>query len=272
MGRPRTYMLNDDYFEKIDNPNKAYILGFIYADGTVSKKNILQITISLKDVEIIDFIIKEIEFTGKYRIITRKQNQYVRLTINSKKIVSDLNSLGVIINKTYESKTLPITPQKYYQDMIRGIFDGDGSIYSNKRNNRSREFTISFSSNENVLNEIKNYFEENHISCCKIRFRHKDSVYSGILEIRGAMNIEKIHNLLYKCNSFYLKRKYDRFIDFFDVISKMDKRKQPKEQIDKIKDLYLSGYKQKEIHLILNIPFPTVRGTIQRLRKSHNIV
>ena len=31
------YSLNDDYFSVIDNEHKAYWLGFLYADGSLSK-------------------------------------------------------------------------------------------------------------------------------------------------------------------------------------------------------------------------------------------
>ena len=38
----RKYSLNENYFDKIDTPNKAYILGLLYADGsnTISKSTI----------------------------------------------------------------------------------------------------------------------------------------------------------------------------------------------------------------------------------------
>lgn len=272
MGRPRSYTLNDNYFEKIDTNNKSYILGFIYADGSVSKKNTIEITISIKDIDIINFIIKEVEFTGKTKIITINNNQYVGVRFTSNKMISDLNKLGIIKNKTYESKRLPIVPKEFFNDMVRGFFDGDGSIHSNKRDNRSKEYTISFSSNISVLGQIKNYLHDCEISSSKIRLRHKDSIYSGQLEIRGSVNIEKFYKLIYTQNSFYLNRKHERFIEFLSIISKMNKRKQPKNQLNKIKELYLLGYTQKEIHVKLEIPFSTVRGTIQRFRKSGDII
>ena len=42
----RKYNIDDNYFETIDTPNKAYALGMIFADGTISK-NGNYITISL---------------------------------------------------------------------------------------------------------------------------------------------------------------------------------------------------------------------------------
>lgn len=42
----RTYTLNENFFDKIDCEEKAYFLGFLYADGWVDKKG-YQISISL---------------------------------------------------------------------------------------------------------------------------------------------------------------------------------------------------------------------------------
>ena len=40
MARPRKYNFNQDYFENIDTDEKAYWLGFFFADGciTINKK------------------------------------------------------------------------------------------------------------------------------------------------------------------------------------------------------------------------------------------
>lgn len=35
-GRKNVYNIDTTFFETIDTPNKAYILGFLYADGSVS--------------------------------------------------------------------------------------------------------------------------------------------------------------------------------------------------------------------------------------------
>lgn len=52
MARPRTYLLNEKYFDIIDSEKKAYILGFIYADGSVCRTT-LNISLSEKDIEIL---------------------------------------------------------------------------------------------------------------------------------------------------------------------------------------------------------------------------
>ena len=102
---------------------------------------------------------------------------------------------------------------------------------------------------------------------------YKNSEYSAMLEIRGNNQIIKIKNLLYsESNIFYLKRKYNKFVEFEEYILNMTKRNHSFEIIDEVKNLYLKGISQKDIHLILAIPYSSVRNVVQRLRKLKKII
>ena len=264
MGRPRKYSLNEDYFENINSNNKAYILGFIYADGSIYG-NYLSIRLSAKDIEILNYIKSELGYGGNVRDYVIKNNHYVELTISSKKIVEDLIKIGIIQNKTYNSKELPIFDEKFKNAMLRGFFDGDGSIYSN--NNRGYiEYTICFSGNISVLNQIKKILEKYEISSCKIRHRYNNDI-SCMLEIRGNKNIEKIYNLLYDNAEFYLKRKKERFDDFLLMLTKLSRRNLSNDVINNIENLYRSGMMQIKIANTINIPNSSVKTVVQRLRK-----
>lgn len=76
------------------------------------------------------------------------KNEYSLLSIDSKVMVNRLIELGIVPNKTYNSSVLPHIPKEYFNDMLRGYFDGDGSIY---KNGEKRFFTVCFSSNINVF-------------------------------------------------------------------------------------------------------------------------
>lgn len=53
----RNYNLNEHYFDKIDTPNKAYILGFLYADGcNVMNKCTVSMSLEETDKEILEKI------------------------------------------------------------------------------------------------------------------------------------------------------------------------------------------------------------------------
>lgn len=270
MGRPRKYSLNEDYFKKIDSNNKAYILGFIYADGSVYN-NYLSVGLSAKDVEILNFIKSELNYGGEIYNHHKKINdkKYKILSVSSKKIVNDLIKLGVIKNKTYLSKELPFYDKKYEGAFLRGFFDGDGSIYSN--NNRGiLEYTAAFSGNLSVLNQVKTILSDSNISCSNIRHRHNNDE-SCMLEIRGNINIEKFYKLLYNNAEFYLKRKKERFDKFNLMLTSLNRRNLSDDDISEIKQLYISGMKQFEIANMKKMPKSSVRNVIQRLRKYGEI-
>ena len=53
----RKYSLNEKYFDSINTEDKAYILGFICADGYIAKDRIV-IAIAKKDIQILENIKK----------------------------------------------------------------------------------------------------------------------------------------------------------------------------------------------------------------------
>ena len=266
MGRPRIYTLDENYFDSIDNPNKAYIIGFIYADGSINlKRNLLTICISEKDLEILEFIKKELNYSGIISSKKIKKNNYISLNITSKKLISKLQNIGVIQNKTYESKNLPMIPKLYYNDMIRGIFDGDGGIHRGDL----RSYVVSFSSNIFILKELKKYFENLNINFGKIRLRNKNSIYSGMMETKKIDNLEKIFNFLYSNpNIFFLQRKYNKFLEYYKMRETINIHYSD-DMIKEVVKLYNNKERQFEIAIKLNIPSSSVRGIIQRARKRN---
>ena len=268
MGRKREHIIDDEYFNTIDSHQKAYIVGFLYADGTIDK-NGFTINIHKRDIKILEFIKKELK--TDYLIKPNSNNDYVVFKIVSEKITKDLISYGILKNKTYTSKTLPLLNQtKFINSMLCGFFDGDGSIYFSSYKNRRQEYGCCFSSNIWVLNEIKTYLMNNGISSSKIRHRRTNN-FSCMLEIRGSNNIKKLFYLLYANNNFILERKYEKFLFFLQQQEGVLKRLS-KENVDEIISLFLSGTKQIDISKKTNINYGAVRGVIKRMRNKKSLV
>ena len=129
---------DDSVFEKIDTEEKAYWLGFIYADGCVYK-NTLEITLSEKDLHHLqkfsNFLNAKKDCIKKVCIhLNSNDKTYFayKLSVYSKKICCDLNNLGVHPKKSFttEFPTERILPKELIPHFIRGYFDGDGSIMS----------------------------------------------------------------------------------------------------------------------------------------------
>ena len=107
----RTYKLNEHYFDKIDTPNKAYILGFFYADGcNIMIKSTVTMSLDETDKEILEKIRLEIGSERQLEFIEQskkydKNNSYHykdmwKLLFFSKYMCDTLNNLGMTPNKS----------------------------------------------------------------------------------------------------------------------------------------------------------------------------
>lgn len=217
------YTVNDDYFENIDCEEKAYWLGFMYADGYITKerkhsKRKIGISLSTIDKKHLEKFKKAIEFTGNIKDYIVKTSgykigtKYSRIIITSEKIAQDLINHGCLENKT-DILRFPdenIVPKEYQIDFIRGLIDGDGSvIIINNKNSKYPEYNINFTGTKNMCEAISLILLNKIISLHK---RHKDrdnDNYSII--IGGNLQVTKILNILYGNATIYLDRKYKKY-------------------------------------------------------------
>ena len=61
----RKYNINEHYFDNIDTPNKAYILGLLYADGYNNTSiNAIRLSLQEDDKQILEDISKELDYNA----------------------------------------------------------------------------------------------------------------------------------------------------------------------------------------------------------------
>lgn len=139
----RRTKVNEDFFEVIDTPEKAYWLGFLATDGNVHGT---RICINIIDKEhLVKFAnalgVPEPDIRTHYRKTkegdAHKRAIYsiFRFQFRSKKMAADLSAQGVGPNKSFTIMPWngPEELQKYYW---RGCIDGDGGISTDKRTGR----------------------------------------------------------------------------------------------------------------------------------------
>lgn len=124
MAKYRKYELNHNFFDTWSRAF-AYILGFVTADGSVNKYT-LSIQIHKKDIDVLYYIGNHL-FPNKDYVLSHRNGVYVGLRANSTKLVSSLNTHGIIPAKSMVVD-FPSIPNEYLGDYIRGVFDGDGWI------------------------------------------------------------------------------------------------------------------------------------------------
>jgi hypothetical protein len=208
----RKYKLNENYFELINSEEKAYFLGFLFADGYVNEKlNMIDLTLHNKDREILNKFIEFLYPEGRPLAIIR--NDYLRLVINSKKITTDLKLQGCFQKKTFNLK-FPETINKFLvKHFIRGYFDGDGCVTINKNTlNIAIVGTIDF------LNGIKEILNEE----CKLNETTYDNRHPSrknnirALRFGGNIIINRIYHYMYDDSRIYLNRKRKIFLSILE--------------------------------------------------------
>lgn len=116
----------------------AYVLGFWFADGYMTKDKSYRIRFSSADKEILEQIRTALESNNP---ISADREAWVT-TFHSRHLFESLENLG---GHRAKSRTIsfPDVPKKYLRDFIRGYFDGDGSVhfirYTSTKDQRPRK-------------------------------------------------------------------------------------------------------------------------------------
>lgn len=212
------FAINQDYFQKIDTSNKAYMLGFIYADGNVYKTH-LKIDINMKDEFILHNFLRDMNST--HRIYSYRDNR--QMTIVNERVINDLNLLGVYPRKTYnmEFPTSSQVPNEFLPHFLRGFFDGDGSIQYHKY--KSPIWRLTFMAPESFSRRLMDIFQEkcgvslNILQDKRIRVDMKTTYASSTIGLKGVKPLQSVYDFLYPSDDceFYLPRKKDIFENIF---------------------------------------------------------
>lgn len=198
------------YFKQINTHAKAYVLGLLYADGNVaSKSNMVTLNISKKDIELLDVVKTELKYVGRYYKST--DDRYLKILFSSKETKNDLIKLGCVPNKS-KILTFPNekqVPKEFVCSFVLGYFDGDGCI--KKQGHISIAGTKMFC--DKLLQISNNLNIEAHS-----KIHSNKSIYT--FDIHKQFDA---YNFLSWCysNTVGLKRKYNRFIDLKNKITKL---------------------------------------------------
>jgi hypothetical protein len=213
----KTNKHNLHYFDKIDTSDKSYWLGFLYADGCISK-NTISIKLSEKDISHLLKFKNSLDSENKIFVGTNKNgygkgNSFCQFAITNKELAETLISYGVFRNK---SKTLeyPNIDEIFFKDFIRGYFDGDGSVYYyiGKKYNYIYS-SISFTGTKNLLEWILKVIPIQ--TNCKIHKYKNKNIYD--LKIGGTNKVKEFYNYIYENSELYLDRKKNKFEEIFKL-------------------------------------------------------
>lgn len=235
MGK-RKFKLNELFFDKIDTEEKAYFLGFLYADGcNLVHRNRITLKLHEKDYEILKRLNDLIYEENTIKTVindTKKINHFIKgkpvrftgnsifLIINSKYLSKRLNEIGMTPKKSL-TLTFPFQLDKsLYSHFIRGYFDGDGSLM--KMKNKGVGFRIKIASSENFCKSLKQIIEKElgiKINGSFVPNRMSTVTTTGIYATK------LLSDWLYKDSTIYMKRKRDLYEELIDRTAALHKAK-----------------------------------------------
>ncbi len=211
--------INKDFFKKWTH-EMVYILGFLFADGSISvtKRGGYYFSFHSADEGLLLKIRESMGSNHKVSKRNSRSGNVFRLQIGSKEMVEDLYVLKLKETKTKRME-FPNLPQKYLADFIRGYFDGDGNVWMGfmhkERKIQTMTLQVAFTSaSKEFLIDLHKILKSLGIeggsifgiknkNCSRLLFSTRDSL--------------KLHKIMYNktCEAFCLERKkivFERYI------------------------------------------------------------
>jgi len=204
----KKYECDDFYFSKIDCHQKAYWLGFLSADGSVSKiNNQISIGLSYKDIDHLTKFKETIKSNYKTFIydstVKGKIYKCCKSGVYSSQMKSDLKNHNITPNK---SKTFDLSnqiPDEFLNSYILGIIDGDGSFTMGNDGQIRLNLIGSKIEIEKIRIILEDKCDLNHVKITQ----EKRSPEMWYLAYGGNKILSRIVNYLYKDCSIFLERK-----------------------------------------------------------------
>lgn len=208
----RKSRVNTFTFEHIDTEEKAYWLGFLYADGSVSHyKSSKRIELGLKelDYEHLQKFTRFLNYRGK--IHYRPGTKSYRVHFGCQKMHDDLIRLGCVEKKSL-ILTFPdshIVPSRLLPHFIRGYFEGDGCIEICHNVRGGIRKTVSLLGTKEFLTELLCAINMPNIALVK---KCKDNDSNNYYFRLRKTESEIFLNYIYTNATIYLERKHNLYL------------------------------------------------------------
>ena len=203
--------VRENLFEEINTEEDAYWLGFLYADGYISKGGMVQVGLKHTDYE---HLLKFADFCGydRSKVIKKQKTNFpnsfrCRIAFSTQHLKSNFNKHGIINNKSLILKFPSWLDTSLEPHFIRGYFDGDGSLSIRENKIKKDSKVVSLLGTKEFLTEL--LIITNLSTKLSKDKRHRGNTYS--LNFRGADGLILL-DYMYKNSNVHLERKYNLYM------------------------------------------------------------
>ena len=211
-------IVNETYFSNITSEEQAYWLGFIAADGNINDSSSktalrLRVMLSQRDGSHVEKLKAAIGYSGDVRYHDSRSGTTIThkasIDIASHQMASDLIACGVTPRKSFTLQPWdgPLYLMRHYW---RGLFDGNGSLFTSKNGNWSAHYCGS----EFIVKAFQNYMMAQGIKGIKGgkggALRHdRDTPDLWRVEYGGRKTPQAVVRVMYDRATVYLDRKME---------------------------------------------------------------
>lgn len=212
--RSLQYYTDEFFFDNIDTEEKAYWLGFFYADGYLTNNsNAIAIELKATDKEHLEKFKASLHSEKDVKIY-HKNSTYgpqdnCRFIFSSSHMKDILLSYYKSVNKTFEGEFPKITNPELIRHAIRGFFDGDGCLTGlPKDQDYLFKPSVSFIGTKETLKYIEQISGFLWVWSQRVADKTKNNYQIQCGRVHDCMNFL---NYMYKDSHIYLDRKYERY-------------------------------------------------------------
>ena len=222
---------DENVFDKIDNEEASYWLGFLYADGNISSTgNRLEVRLSIKDISHLEKFRSFLKLSTEIRTGICNGNGFCHLSIRNKHLWNTLNSLGCFPRKSLILKFPKLdifigNKKELIKHFIRGYVDGDGCLCLYKQTNGSVKTELNLVGTFDFVTYINKLFKNKGYIRNKSCKNWENKSYSLSF---SSVPSRKIARFLYENSNIYLERKYNKYLEFCSLEDESPLRKSSK--------------------------------------------
>ncbi len=230
----RIYSLNQHYFDEIDTKEKAYFLGFLYADGyNNEKQNIVRIAINKIDeyllVKFNELLEHNKPIYKEKKPRTTKPDEHTVisvLSITDRNISERLKKHGMFQKKSLTLKfpSFLVSEPDLLKSFILGYYDGDGGL-SSAFQGKHECFIARITSSKFFCYSLRRVLKQILNINFQVYKRNTPSNMTYSIVVKGNQGVYKFLDWLYKDEPLFLTRKYDRFLRLIEIRDKQEKNK-----------------------------------------------
>lgn len=263
------YLKDLTFFKKIDTEAKAYFLGLLYADGSVSESShCLRLTDQDVLIKFSDCIfgINLVKFIG----ITNGGKPFYGVYVYSAEMRDDLVALGCPEDKAFKIKFPFWLEKDLWPHFIRGYLDGDGCICPGNP-------AVDFTGCGFIIDDFIKIFKEELNITGWVGEPHTEEDKppennTKCLQIRAYESIKTLLDYIYINANIYMERKYKLYQEFLLKFDEYGQRYFTNEEKKLISEKWIGGMTQTKIAEEYDVNVGTISKILDRALPDRKVM